>query len=66
MNVVPDHAFGGDARRFLLGGGQPFLPQNDDGLFHVAFRFDERVFAVHHSGSGLFPELFYMFGGDLH
>ena len=28
--------------------------------FHIAFRLDESVLAVHHSCAGLLPELFYL------
>ncbi len=55
---MSDHAFGGDSSRLFLGGGETLLSQDRDGLFHVALCFDEGVFAVHHSGSGLFPEVF--------
>src|SRR5436853_6247968 len=61
VNVLSDYAFGSDSRCFLLGRRQSLLTENDDGLFHVSFRLDEVILAIHHSGAGLFPEFFYMF-----
>ena len=59
VNIVSDNAFRSDSRRFLLRRRETLLSQNDDGLLHVGFGFDKSVFAVHHSGAGLFPEIFY-------
>ena len=66
MNVVSDHAFSGNSGGFLLGGSQALLSQNDDGRFHIALRFDERVLAVHHACAGFLAEIFHVFRVDLH
>jgi hypothetical protein len=55
------------AIRGFLSGRKP-IPSfaDDDGAFHVAFRLDESVLAVHHSCTGLLPEVFYITGSDFH
>ena len=55
-DILGDGAFLGFARRFHGGGGLAFFAQNVHGGVEVAFRFDERLFAIHHAGPGHFAE----------
>ena len=62
------------AHRALVGGaggllgrrGHAALAEHDEGLFHVALGFLERLEAVAHGGAGLFAEFFDEFCVDLY
>jgi hypothetical protein len=65
VDVLADRAFVGGAGGFLLRGGHAALAQDDEGLFHLAFRFLESLEAVAHGGAGFFAEFFYELCIDL-
>ncbi len=52
-----DHAFGGDARCFLVGFGKPLLAHELRGRVKVAARLDQRLLALHHAGAGALAQL---------
>ena len=60
------HALGGDTAGLLDRGGQALLPEEVDGLVHIALSLGEGLFAVHHAAAGLFPEGGNVFSGKIH
>ena len=55
-NVLGNGALLRVARRFYGGGCLALFAQNFHGNLEAAFRFDERLFAIHHAGPGHFAE----------
>ena len=60
-----DDAFAGFAIRFFGGIGCALFPEDVNGGFEVALRFDEGGFALHHACVGFVAEGFDGFGIDL-
>ena len=58
MNIGFDHAFGSNPTRFLRCSSQSFFTQIVYCFFHIAIRFNQGFFAVHHAGAGCFTQFF--------
>ena len=56
MDIAVDDAFGGDAARLFGCGRHALFAQDLDRLVHVAVRFGQRLFAVHHAYARLLAQ----------
>ena len=61
-----DNALGSDAAGLLGDLGKALLPQQVDGLLHVAVGLGQRLFAVHHAAAGGLAKILYILGGKSH
>src|SRR3569833_414998 len=59
MNIGADRSLLRGTRSLLASGRNTALAQYDFRFRQIAFRFVESALALHHSGSGTLPELFY-------
>ena len=62
--VIGHHALSGDTAGLLGGSRQALLPQEVDGLLHVAFTGHKGLLAIHHAGARALTEGRYVFRSD--
>ena len=66
MDIGAHGAIRSDPIGLLCRRRQPFLTQIIDRLLEIPAGLGEGLLAIHHTGSGFFPQLFYSACADFH